>query len=91
MAGFDLSIYGRFRGVHRGFYAEHWRLNTIADTLGVHHDTVCRVVESERFLRSGTQVRPSALDPYKAFITAPLERKSHPTESVVISPPWGRS
>ena len=60
--------------IRRLFYAEHWRLNTIADTLGVHHDTVRRVVESERFLRSGTQVRPSALDPFKAFITATLEQ-----------------
>ena len=60
--------------IRRLFYAEHWRLNTIAETLGVHHDTVRRVVESERFLRSGTQVRPSHLDPYKAFIVATLEQ-----------------
>ena len=42
--------------------------------LGVHHDTVRRAVERERFIRPGTQVRPSALDPYKAFITATLEQ-----------------
>ena len=60
--------------IRRLFYAEHWRLNTIAETLGVHHDTVRRVVESERFIRSGTQVRPSHLDPYKAFIVATLEQ-----------------
>jgi transposase len=58
--------------IRRLFYAEHWRVNTIAAQLGVHHDTVRRAVESERFLRPGTQVRPSALDPCKAFIRATL-------------------
>src|SRR3972149_9009888 len=42
--------------------------------MGVNHDTVRRAVESERFIRPGTQVRPSALDPFKAFITATLEQ-----------------
>src|SRR6266542_1938239 len=60
--------------IRRLFFAEHWRFNTIAAQLGVHHDTVRRAVESERFIRPGTQVRPSALDPYKAFITATLEQ-----------------
>jgi transposase len=61
--------------IRRLFYAEHWRLNTIADQLGIHHDTVRRAVESERFLRlPGAQIRPSALNPYKAFIVATLEQ-----------------
>jgi transposase len=60
--------------IRRLFYAEHWPLHTIAAQLGVHHDTVRRAVESERFIRPGTQVRPSALDPYKAFITTTLEQ-----------------
>jgi transposase len=60
--------------IRRLFFAEHWRLNTIAAQLDVHHDTVRRVIESERFIRPGRQVRPSALDPYKAFITATLEQ-----------------
>jgi transposase len=60
--------------IRRLFYAEHWRLHTIAAQLGVHHDTVRRAVESERFLRLGAQIRPSALDPYKAFIIATLEQ-----------------
>jgi transposase len=60
--------------IRRLFFAEHWRFNTIAAQLGVHHDTVRRVVESERFIRPGTQVRPSALDPYKTFITETLEQ-----------------
>jgi transposase len=64
----------RHAEIRRLFFAEHWPVNTIAATLRVHHDTVRRAVESERFIRPGTQVRPSALDPYKAFITATLEQ-----------------
>lgn len=45
--------------IRRLFYAEHWRITTIAAKLAVHHDTVRRAVESERFIRPGTQVRPS--------------------------------
>lgn len=60
--------------IRRLFYAEHWRLNTIAAQLGVHHDTVRRAIESERFIRPGAQIRPSALDPYKAFLRATLEQ-----------------
>jgi transposase len=60
--------------IRRLFFAEHWPVHTIAAQLGVHHDTVRRAVESDRFIRPGTQVRPSALDPFKAFITATLEQ-----------------
>jgi transposase len=60
--------------IRRLFYAEHWRIDTIATQLGIHHATVRRAVESERFIRPGAQIRPSALDPYKAFIAATLEQ-----------------
>src|SRR3989442_1150715 len=59
--------------IRRLFYAEHWRVGTIATTLGVHHDTVYHAIERDRFVRTGTQVRPSALDPYKAVLAATLE------------------
>jgi transposase len=65
------ELYAKIR---RLFFAEHWPVNTIAAQLDVHHDTVRRAVESERFIRTGTQVRPSALDPFKAFIRATLEQ-----------------
>src|SRR3989442_751733 len=61
--------------IRRLFYAEHWRVGTIATTLGVHHDTVYHAIERDRFVRTGTQVRPSALDPYKAFLAATRERR----------------
>ena len=60
--------------IRRLFYAEHWRVGTIASTLGVHPDTVRRAIEHDRFVRTGSQIRPSLLDPYKAFITATLDQ-----------------
>jgi transposase len=58
--------------IRRLYYAEHWRIGTIATTLGVHHDTVRLALE--RFIRPGTQVRPSTLDPYKPMLLATLEQ-----------------
>jgi transposase len=60
--------------IRRLFFAEHWRVHTIAEALGVHHDTVRRAIELDRFIRPGRQIRPSRLDPYKAFITGTLEQ-----------------
>ncbi len=60
--------------IRRLFFAEHWTLNTIAANLRVHHDTVQSAVESERFIRTGAQIRPSLLDPYKPVIIATLEQ-----------------
>ena len=62
--------------IRRLFFAEHWRVHTIAEAVGVHHDTVRRVIEQDRFVRTGAQIRPSCLDPYKPFITTTLEQ--HP-------------
>jgi transposase len=60
--------------IRRLFFAEHWRVHTIAEALGVHHETVRRAIALDRFIRFGPQLRPSALDPYKAFIRATLEQ-----------------
>ncbi|NUP08838.1 MAG: IS21 family transposase [Polyangiaceae bacterium] len=62
--------------IRRLYFAEHWRIGTIASELGVHHDTVRGAIESDRFLPVGAPVRPSGLDPYKAFVRDTLER--HP-------------
>jgi transposase len=59
--------------IRRKFFGEHWKVGTIADTVGVHHTTVARAIESERFTNTRYGIRPSALDPYKAFITLKLE------------------
>ena len=60
--------------IRRLFFAEHWRVRTIADALGVHQDTVRHAIEQDRFVRTGPPIRPSQLDPYKPFITATLEQ-----------------
>jgi transposase len=62
--------------IRRLFFAEHWRVGTIATELGVHPDTVRRAIEVERFAHNTPVVRPSILDPYKAFIAKILE--DHP-------------
>jgi DNA-binding transcriptional regulator LsrR (DeoR family) len=49
------------------FYGEHWKVGTIASTLGIHHDTVERALDLGA--RSGPRpIRPSQLDPYRSFI-----------------------
>jgi transposase len=61
--------------IRRYFYAEHWKVGTIAQALGVHPDTVRRAVEVERFHRA-EQLRSSKLDPYVGFVRQTLE--THP-------------
>jgi len=69
----DAELFARIR---RLFFAEHWKIGTIVAELGVHHDTVERAVESDRFVRTQRQFRPSLLDPYKPFIGDVLDQ--HP-------------
>lgn len=61
--------------IRRYFYAEHWKIGTIAAELGVHADTVRNAIEASRF-QARDFVRPSIVDPYAAFIGATLEQ--HP-------------
>jgi transposase len=60
--------------IRRLFYAEHWKLGTIAAELGVHHETVREAVESERFNMRAGRPRPTPLDPFIPFIRETLER-----------------
>jgi transposase len=60
--------------MRRLFYAEHWPIGTVADALGVHHETVRRALNRDRGIHPGPQIRSSALDPYKAFIANTLEQ-----------------
>ena len=62
--------------IRRLFFAEHWKVGTIASELGLHHDVVRRVIASEAFVSRGTCARGSRLDPFKPFIVETLER--HP-------------
>ena len=61
--------------IRRYFYAEHWKVGTIATEIGVHPDTVRNAIESERF--RGTQpMRSSIVDPWLGFIRQTLDQ--HP-------------
>ncbi len=61
--------------IRRYFYAEHWKIGTIARELGVHPDAVRHAIESERFHR-GPALRPSLTDPYLEFVRQTLDQ--HP-------------
>jgi len=62
--------------IRRLFYAEHWKVGTIAAELGVHRDAVNHAIESDRFVSAGSLVRPTMLDPYKGVVGEIL--KEHP-------------
>jgi transposase len=63
--------------IRRLYYAEHWRIGTIATELGVHHVTVVRVLGREHLRGAGVRpVRATPLDPYKAFVADTLAQ--HP-------------
>ena len=59
--------------IRRLYYAEHWRIGTIATELSLHADTVRAALETARFGRH-TIVRMSALDAYADFIRVTLEQ-----------------
>jgi hypothetical protein len=57
------------------YYAEHWKIGTIATDLGLHPDTVSRALNANH--PTGSQpLRPSVVDPYIAFLRETLEQ--HP-------------
>lgn len=57
------------------FYAEHWKVGTIARELVLHPETVSIAVETDRFTNTKT-LRPSVTDPYAGFIREVLAK--HP-------------
>ena len=63
--------------IRRLFFAEHWKVGTIASELGVHHDTVRGAIDADRFVSRGARVAPSMLDPYKAFVQETLVFSRH--------------
>jgi len=57
----------------RLFYAEKWRVGTIARQLGLHHLTVRRVLTQAGVIPARA-VRNSIVDPYLPFIIETLEK-----------------
>jgi len=59
----------------RLYFAEHWRVGTIARQLGIHHSTVERVLSDAGVAREHQRPRRrSILDPFVPFIVETLER-----------------
>ena len=54
------------------FYAEHWKIGTIAEQLGVHHDAVRHALRTDSFHRE-LALRPCITDPYLEFIRETLK------------------
>ncbi|HVS11515.1 MAG TPA: IS21 family transposase, partial [Planctomycetota bacterium] len=61
--------------IRRLYHAEKWRMGTIARELGVHHNTVTRVLAEGAEPVAAVQ-RPSMIDPFVPFLQATLTR--HP-------------
>jgi hypothetical protein len=61
--------------IRRYFYAEHWKIGTIAQALGIHPDAVRHAIGSDHFNRASA-LRPSIMDPYLEFVRQTLDR--HP-------------
>src|SRR5262249_39601878 len=59
--------------IRRLFYAEHWKIGTIAAQLDLHPDTVRAAIEAQRFSRS-SPCRAKASDPYLDFIQQTLRQ-----------------
>src|SRR6476661_7137349 len=62
--------------IRRLFFAEHWKIGTIAAELGVHRDTVELAIEPKRFVVHAHRASAALLDPYKEFVVATLQQ--HP-------------
>jgi len=60
--------------IRRLYFAEHWKVNTIATELGLHHDTVELALCHNRFSNNRFCSGPHKLDPYRDFIRDTLEQ-----------------
>jgi transposase len=60
--------------IRRLFFAEHWKVGTIAAELGLHHETVKRALNLDERPPPPRRVPSTILDPYKPFIIRTLEK-----------------
>ena len=56
------------------FFAEHWKIGTIAAQLELHPDTVRRALETGQFNRARHEHSAGRLDPFQDFIKATLKQ-----------------
>jgi len=56
------------------FFAEHWKIGTIALQLDLHHETVRDAVDTGRFNRARTEYAMRKTDPYVEFIEQTLKQ-----------------
>lgn len=61
--------------IRRYFFAEHWKVGTIASELQLHPDTVKRAIETERFKSRPSISLPT--DPFLEFIEQTLKEHPH--------------
>lgn len=60
--------------IRRLFFAEHWKIGTIAAELGLHHDTVELAIEPRRFANRRRAQSTTELEPFRPFIEQTLEQ-----------------
>ena len=60
--------------IRRLFFAEHWKIGTIAAELGVHHDAVEHALEPKQFINKRWAATAAALDAYKPFVKLTLDQ-----------------
>lgn len=62
--------------IRRLYYAEHWRVGTIASQLGIHPDAVRRALHREAAGKAPCPPRPRRIDPFLPWLSETLQR--HP-------------
>lgn len=60
--------------IRRLFFAERWKVGTIATELGLHRETVALALETSRFRNVRFRASALMLDPYREFVRATLEQ-----------------
>lgn len=63
-----------YAAIRRHYFADHWKIGTIAAELRVHPDAVRRAIGAESFNASRTTLRQTMSDPYVPYIQEILER-----------------
>ncbi|HET8938968.1 MAG TPA: IS21 family transposase [Polyangiales bacterium] len=60
--------------IRRLFFAEHWKIGTIASELGIHHEAVELALEPRRFVNRRFAATADLLEPFKPFIADTLKQ-----------------